>query len=143
MPFHRKGQASCLLGRTSAGASHPQGRSLEHTQSPSLASQWSTRPGEQAALSPTYWKEPLRPGHDDKYGNSVFIGCINISVCTYNSYIIVQGPGGGPRGGPSSTAATSPSPKALPTVQTEANSSCPHLLPGEVTVWGGGQRSRG
>lgn len=84
------------------------------------------------------------PGCADKYGNSIFIGGINICL-----YIHFKHHGAGPEGsakggGPSSTD-SSPFPQS-PTrsVQTKANSSCSLFLPGEVTVWGGvrGQRGR-
>lgn len=60
-----------------------------------------------------HWKGLLCPGHADKYGNSIFIGCINISVCTYISYIIVQGPKGGPTGQPQQHNSYPPFPRAL------------------------------
>lgn len=74
----------------------------------------------------------------DKYGNSIFTGCINISGLYIHFIHHGAGLEGGPRGSPSSTTAHPHSPHC-PThsVQTKANSSCNLCLPREVTVRGG------
>lgn len=153
MPVHGRGGASCLLGRSGAGASPPQARSVAHARPhprPHSGPHVLVSKLPSAALgsipvpSPLCWKELPCPGHADKYGNSVFIGCINISVCTYNSYIIVQGLGGRPTGRPQQHGSYPSFPQSpAHSVQTEANSSCPHFLAGEVTVWRKGSEVKG
>lgn len=153
MPIHRKGKASRLSGaHLCQGRPIFRVRSMEHTKSPSLASHGSTLPGEQAArglpqLQPCPQSLVLErtpcPGHADKYGNSIFIGCINI--CLYIHFIHHSaGPEGrAQREAPAAQQLPPLSQSPICSVQTKANSSCSRFLPEEVTVWGGGQRSRG
>lgn len=151
MIVHRKDKASCLPGVYLCFLGTSQAWNPAHkTYSPHCWPHISPHVPESKLLPPPAWspalcigKGLLCPGRADKYGNSIFIGCINISVCTYISYIIVQGLKGGPKGRPQQHD-SSPFPQS-PTrsVQTKANSSCSLFLPGEVTVWGGGQRSKG
>lgn len=151
--YSQEGQSPCLPGAYLCGG-HPifRARSMEHTQShpgphtgPHVPVSKLPSAAPTSALSPALCtrKGLLCPGHADKYGNSIFIGCINISVCTYISYIIVQGLKGGPTGQPSSTTATPPFPKALsalckprPTASAPASSQ-------EKSLYGEGVRGQG
>jgi len=72
------------------------------------------------------------------YRNSIFIGCINIS----GLYIHFIHRSGGPKGGTPTTQQLTPFPQGPPTLCKPRPTAPAPSLPGEVTVWGGGQGSR-
>lgn len=109
-------------------------------------------PGEQAPWavphsspvpSPMDWEGVPCPHCTGKYGNSIFIGGINISGLYIHFIHHSAGPEGGAKGEAPAAQQLSLSSKALPTLcKPKANCSCSLSLP-EVTVWAGARAQGG
>lgn len=107
------------------GAPQALAMSMGHTRSLSLAPQQSThasgasalrRPFLQPCPRPVYRKGFPCPGCTDKYGNSIFIGCINISDLYIHFIHHSAGPEGRAKVEAPAVQQLTASPKALPTL---------------------------